>query len=215
MHRQAYEQVEVYRKRAGHLPNLVRQICPGGRVLGLGCGDGLFAHLFALNGAEVVGTAPESGAIEQAETGIATRDYPSAQPRPSAQSRLLVGSAEQLALPDRSVDAVVMTDVIEHLPNPVAALRQAERVPTPGGVLLDPHGSTATGRTPFTTPPSTPWTSWSARFTMPRTWWSATGARSRASIASWSSWHTSRGGDRPCPPGPAPARPCTAGPHPL
>ena len=95
------------------------------------------------------------------------------------------------------------------------ALRQAERVPTPGGVLLDPHGSTATGRTPFTTPPSTPWTSWSARFTMPRTWWSATGARSRASIASWSSWHTSRGGDRPCPPGPAPARPCTAGPHPL
>lgn len=92
MHRQAYEQVEVYRKRAGHLANLVRQICPGGRVLGLGCGDGLFAHLFALNGAEVVDTAPKSGAIEQAETGIATRDYPSAQPR------LLVGSAEQLAL---------------------------------------------------------------------------------------------------------------------
>ena len=130
MHWQAYEQVEVYRKRADHLASLVRQICPGGRVLDLGCGDGLFAHLFALNGAVVVGIDPESGAIEQAENRIEPRHYPSARPR------FLVGSAERLSLPDGSVDAVVMTDVIEHLPNPVAALRQAERVLVLGGALL-------------------------------------------------------------------------------
>ena len=38
----------------------------GGQVLDLGCGDGLFSHLFALRGGEVIGVDTEPAAIEQA-----------------------------------------------------------------------------------------------------------------------------------------------------
>ena len=126
MHWQSYQQVDVYRQRADHLAGLVRQLCPAGRVLDLGCGDGLFAHLFAQSGAQVVGLDPEPCAIEQAQIATNNQTYPASHPQ------FVLGTIEQTALPDASFDLVAMLDVIEHLPNAVATLRQAAR-------LLKPH----------------------------------------------------------------------------
>ncbi|MBI3321371.1 MAG: class I SAM-dependent methyltransferase [Candidatus Omnitrophica bacterium] len=42
----------------------------------------------------------------------------------------------QLPLRSQSVDTVLLTEVLEHLPEPVAALRELHRLLKPGGVLL-------------------------------------------------------------------------------
>ncbi len=130
VHWDNYDQVDVYRQRADHLATLVKQICPTGRVLDMGCGDGLFSHLFAMGGAQVTGIDPEPQAIEQAREKTRQRQYPVIPPR------FLLGSGEQLDLPEAGFDAVIMLDVIEHLPNPVAVLRQVRRLLAPGGALL-------------------------------------------------------------------------------
>jgi len=129
-HFKSYAEVQPFRERADHLARLVAQVTPGGRVLDLGCGDGLFSHLLARRGLEVTGLDPEELAIEQARTETATRRYPGPPPR------FDVGRGEEMAVDDGSVATVVMFDVIEHLPNPVAVLRSVERVLAPGGHLV-------------------------------------------------------------------------------
>jgi SAM-dependent methyltransferase len=52
-----------------------------------------------------------------------------------------VGSAESLPYPDASFDLVLCTQVLEHLDDPLAAIREMHRVLRPGGVaLLSTHG---------------------------------------------------------------------------
>lgn len=130
VHWQNYQKVGVYRQRADHLAKLARQLCPAGRILDLGCGDGLFAHLFALQGAVVSGVDPEELAIRQAVAQTSPVNYPGQPPR------LMVGQGERLPAASGSIHLVTMLDVIEHLPNPVAVLREAARVLAPGGSLL-------------------------------------------------------------------------------
>lgn len=53
----------------------------------------------------------------------------------------LVMDAERLRFDDGSLANLVMIDVLHHLPHPLAALREAERVLSPGGrlVMLEPY----------------------------------------------------------------------------
>ena len=46
------------------------------------------------------------------------------------------GSAESLPFPDGCCDALLLLDVLEHLPHPAAAVAEAARVLRPGGALL-------------------------------------------------------------------------------
>ncbi len=130
MHWQAYQQVEVYRKRADHLTGLVQRLSEGARVLDLGCGDGLFSHLLARQGLEVVGLDPEIAAIEQATETVGRETY--AGPKPVFQR----GEGSAIPAPDASFGTVAMFDVIEHLPNPVPVLQECRRVLAPGGRLV-------------------------------------------------------------------------------
>ncbi len=132
LHWDHYKNVEPYKKRADHLVAIVDHIIPKpGRILDLGCGDGLYAHLLAIGGQNaVVGIDPEQAAIEQAYANIKAFDYPNKMPE------FVMGNAEHMPFDDETFQVVYMFDVIEHLPNPVLVLREAKRVLAKGGRLL-------------------------------------------------------------------------------
>ncbi len=48
----------------------------------------------------------------------------------------IVSDIVAIPLPDHSVDAIMCTEVFEHIPDPVAALREFTRLLKPGGYLL-------------------------------------------------------------------------------
>ena len=138
MHWKSYDEVDAYRQRADHLAELVRHVAAetsgAAHILDLGCGDGLFAHLFAQAGARVTGLDPENSAITQATQQITARAALNAYSGPVPT--FITGQGEALPLESGSVDVVALLDVIEHLPNPVAVLREVDRVLAPGGALV-------------------------------------------------------------------------------
>jgi len=130
LHWKSYAEVEPFRQRADHLVKMLRKLTPRGMAVDLGCGDGLYAHLLAMQGVDVIGFDPERSAIEQAINATKDQTYPG--PRP----RFELITPGPLPLPDAAASTVFMLDVIEHLPNPTAALREATRLIAPGGHLV-------------------------------------------------------------------------------
>lgn len=130
LHWKSYAEVEPFRQRADHLAKMLRNLTPRGVAVDLGCGDGLYAHLLAKQGVETIGFDPEPSAIEQAKAATQGQEYPG---RPPRFERLAPGP---LPLPDGAAGTVFMLDVIEHLPNPTAVLREASSLVAPGGHLI-------------------------------------------------------------------------------
>ncbi|MBN1263814.1 MAG: methyltransferase domain-containing protein [Candidatus Pacebacteria bacterium] len=95
---------------------------PRGRILDLGCGDGNVSQLYLKKG-EVYGLDISSEALKQAKKrGIKTRQ----------------GDLNQSKLPYSSnfFQAVILTDVLEHLIDPVKTLKETRRVLKKGGRLI-------------------------------------------------------------------------------
>lgn len=130
LHWKSYAEVEPFRQRADHLVKMINALTPAGLAVDLGCGDGLYAHLLAKHGTSVVGLDPESSAIEQAHQTTGAQQYPKSRPR---FERIGAGP---LPLDDGAAQTVFMFDVIEHLPNPAAVLRDAARLIKSGGHLV-------------------------------------------------------------------------------
>jgi len=91
-----------------------------GPILDVGCGDGLFFEKLEQFG-RVEG-------IEMDPTGI-RRDGPWA-------SRIWVGPFDESFSPGKRYALVLLLDVLEHLPDPLAALRRAVELLEPEGILL-------------------------------------------------------------------------------
>ena len=131
LHWNNYVKVEPYRKRADHLTEIIAELTPQGLIVDLGCGDGLYAHLLALRGREVLGLDPEESAVKQAKQHTSSyKSYPNSPPR----FQLANGSA--IPIDNQSAQTVFMLDVIEHLPNPVKILTEAARTIKPGGHIF-------------------------------------------------------------------------------
>ncbi len=99
----------------------------GMRVLDVGCGPGTITRDFgALVGpeGEVLGIDSASDVVAQAAEGC---DLP--------QVRFAVGDALHLNVPDGAYDVVHAHQVLQHLADPVAALREMRRVTRPGGLV--------------------------------------------------------------------------------
>lgn len=99
---------------------VLRRHAPGGRLLEIGCAQGFFLNAARVS-YETVGVEPSRSAREYAR-GALRLDVPAA-------------TMEEARFPDTSFEAVAMIDVIEHVADPLGALREAARVLKPGGVL--------------------------------------------------------------------------------
>jgi 2-polyprenyl-3-methyl-5-hydroxy-6-metoxy-1,4-benzoquinol methylase len=99
------------------------------RVLDLGCGGGFLVNALAERGVDATGLDGSDHAIERARANAGGGQFTRADIGASG----LVGEAV--------FDVVTMIDVIEHLPDPVEALRWAAGLTAPGGaiVLLTPR----------------------------------------------------------------------------
>ena len=83
---------------------------PGWRVVDVGCGDGTLARR----------VADHHGDLEI--TGVETR------PRPDTAIEVVPFDGDRLPFPDRSVDAVLLVDVLHHTNDPAAVLAEARRI---------------------------------------------------------------------------------------
>jgi 2-polyprenyl-6-hydroxyphenyl methylase / 3-demethylubiquinone-9 3-methyltransferase len=99
----------------------------GLRVLDVGCGGGLLAEPLARLGCVVTGVDPSHRSLEVA------RAHAQAS---SLDIDYVHGFAEALPAADGTFDVVVCCDVLEHVDDLSATIREAARVLRPGGVYL-------------------------------------------------------------------------------
>jgi len=115
-------------------------LSPGQRLLDLGCGEGRHAiAAWREHGVDVLAvdlaTEDLHTARARAGDGAADASGTSSAPAGEAMLALLSGDALALPLPDHSVDALVCSEVLEHIPDYRAALDEIRRVLRPGGLL--------------------------------------------------------------------------------
>lgn len=101
------------------------KIFPGTTVLDIGCGQGLqLAEIRKLRPyAKLYGMDISPKLVNLARKHVPGGDFQT-------------GDADNLGYADSQFDVVVMTEVLEHLSDPVLALTQLKRVLKPGGWLL-------------------------------------------------------------------------------
>jgi 2-polyprenyl-6-hydroxyphenyl methylase/3-demethylubiquinone-9 3-methyltransferase len=116
--------------RLRYLKDVLRRsgVDPAGKTLAdIGCGGGLFAEELARLGASVIGVDPSAPSLvtarAHAQAAGLTIDY-------------RLGSGEQLPLPDACADIACCVDVLEHVSDVPAVLRETARILKPGGVYL-------------------------------------------------------------------------------
>jgi SAM-dependent methyltransferase len=109
------------RTAAVTLDRIEEHMVTRGRLLDLGCWVGFLLAEARDRGWDVLGVEPSASAAAYARDHLGL---------PVVHGRLL--DAE---LPESAFDAVVLGDVIEHLPDPAEALAHIRRLLVPGGVL--------------------------------------------------------------------------------
>ncbi|HLP83383.1 MAG TPA: methyltransferase domain-containing protein [Phycisphaerales bacterium] len=101
---------------------------PNDRILDVSSGLGYGAHILAHNS---TASHVQGIDIDARTIAYATDNY--ASPRVT----FTTGDAQRLAsLPDNSIDLVASFETLEHVPDPIAALREFHRVLTPGGRVI-------------------------------------------------------------------------------
>ncbi len=100
----------------------------GARLLDIGCSSGALLQSAMTHGFDAEGVEPAAQAAEFAKsTGL----------------KVFHGYLEEARFPASSFDAVTLMEVIEHLPDPSALLREVWRVLKPNGVLVVGTGNGA------------------------------------------------------------------------
>lgn len=112
--------------RVHWIEKILKKIPAGLTILDAGAGESQFkkfcGHLKYI--AQDFGQYDGSG-----EVGLQTGEW-------DVSKLDIVSDIVAIPLPDHSVDAIMCTEVLEHIPNPVAALQEFSRLLKPGGYLL-------------------------------------------------------------------------------
>ncbi len=93
-----------------------------GKLLDIGCYTGFFLELARDNGWEVEGLDPSNWASEYARKNFGLK----------VQSNLI----ENMDFPENNFDVITMWDVIEHLTNPIIALKKIQKILKSDGVFI-------------------------------------------------------------------------------
>lgn len=122
------------RERCVHwLRTLLRYKRPPAKVLELGSAHGGFVALMRWTGFDAAGLelSPRVAAFARQAFGVP----------------VLEGPIEQQTIEAASLDAIVLMDVLEHLPDPIGTLQHSVRLLKPGGILLIQTPSYREGKT--------------------------------------------------------------------
>jgi len=100
----------------------------GTKIADLGCGSGVFTDLLQKQGYEAVGLDLSPKLI-----GLARQKYPGVE--------FLEGDVEHLPFPDGSLDGVLLSGLVHHLPDPARCASEVFRVLKSGGgfTAFDPN----------------------------------------------------------------------------
>lgn len=93
-----------------------------GRLLDVGCGDGTFLNRMRRHGWSVDGLDFDPQAIKNAKLRYGLE--------------LRTGDLQSAHFPDDNFDAVTLSHVIEHVPDPISLLQEVRRILRPGGRLV-------------------------------------------------------------------------------
>jgi ubiquinone/menaquinone biosynthesis C-methylase UbiE len=106
----------------------VAGIEPGSKVADLGCGSGVFTDLLHRSGCQAIGLDISPKLIE-----LGKAKYPNVE--------FLEGDVEHLPFPDGSLDGILLSGLVHHLPSPALCASEVFRVLKPGGrfVAFDPN----------------------------------------------------------------------------
>jgi SAM-dependent methyltransferase len=107
-----------WHERPGYWADVTRHFDAGAELLDIGCGTGWLAGHFA----RYTGIDGSPDAVARAL---------------EAGRNVIAGDVdERLPFADETFDAIVMKDLLEHVRDPVALVREARRVLRPGGLLF-------------------------------------------------------------------------------
>ncbi|MEU7861962.1 MULTISPECIES: class I SAM-dependent methyltransferase [Nonomuraea] len=105
---------------------------PGVRVLDLGCGGGRHAFEVLRRGADVVAFDMDQSELDSVAAMFVAMDKAGEVP-PEASGETVQGTALDMPFEDGSFDRVIAAEVLEHIPDDMAAMREIFRVLKPGG----------------------------------------------------------------------------------
>ena len=106
----------------------ILQLIDIGVVLDVGAGDGAMINLFAPRSQQLICVDPSPHMITAGESRIRDGGF--------SNVRYLEGQAESLPIDANSCDVVPFIQSLQYISDPAAALREAERVLAPGGIML-------------------------------------------------------------------------------
>lgn len=103
---------------------LARRVPPQGRVLDLGCGGGYVTNAMADAGYQTIGIDPSSDSVRAASA--------------FGDGHFVVGRGEELPFPTSSFDAVICSEVLEHVNSPSLVLGEIARTSFPVARCFSP-----------------------------------------------------------------------------
>ena len=106
---------------------LIPSLSPESHLLDVGCGPGTITAGLGAYCHQVTGVDAEPSMLEQAATHARDEEVHNVS--------FEIGSAYDLRWPDQTFDVVYAHQVLQHLGDPVAALREFRRVLKPGGLV--------------------------------------------------------------------------------